>query len=1461
MPHSPSEHHPTRPDAVGHRAPRSGSLVRGLARWTLLTVGVTLAALVAAWWILLHQIVPKIGQWREPIAQQASALLGMPVQIGQLRGQARGWLPELTLDDVVLTDAAGQPALRLPQVVVRLSSATFSPRALWRQEIHVDELTLVRPSLDIRRDTQGRLHVAGRVIDLQQGPTGDHQPLLDWLLSQRLLRIEQGRIQWHDEWRQAPPLALEQVDLSMRQRSSLIRRSHEWTLSATPPATFGQRGRFEARITQPLWMREGVATSEPHWWSHWIGSPTAASDWRSWSGRASVMLPQVDVQALRHHAQLPFDLQGGRGALSLHLDVVQGQPRQVGLDVAISDVNLRLARDLPALRFRRIDGHIEALHEPTRTQLAWQKLTFQTDDGLTWPSSQARLQWRHPAARLPAGTTGPSALLPELQGEAWERTLDGQLEIDHLDLAILARLADRLPLAAGLREQLQALAPRGVARQLSLNWEGPALAPRTYSTRGQLVGAAWDAAGYPGLSGATLSFQATQNGGQASADIAQGWVEFPGVFDEPRIPVEQLKAQVAWTVTPRTGLPPMLAVDVKDAHFANDDAEGTVSARWETGPGQGVGAEGRYPGRMTLKGMLSRARGDRVWRYLPSSILVDARHYVRDAVREGHASQVQFALNGDLWHFPFPKDQGGHFHVHVPLQDVTLDYVPMARKASPQGSGAAATPYWPMFSKLNGQLIFEGQSMRIEDATAVLQGVGTGGYRLQSVRGEIDDLAADAPVLRIEGKGQGPLDDLLNYVNTSPVGAWTDQLLQQAQGRGEARLELALDIPLAQVEKATVKGQVSLQDKDQAALRLSPGMPWLSQARGTVQFTEDSIKVQTQTRVLGQDIRLSGERDAQGVPRFTATGLLTAEGLRHAGDWPVLARLARHLSGQTPLTVNVALARSRPTAGPAGSSPPAGKGSNLRPELQISTTLQGLGMALPAPFAKSPQEAWPLKITHRSEGAQGEGDHITVELAAPQALSVDYRRELTDGRMKVRQGTVLMGTSSGAGGYADRVIARAQLPTLDLDAWQAVLETLTDPSVSASGAPGSTSTEALTEQLPSSIQLRVGDLVWKQRHFKDMSVALSQPAPRQWRAQVEAPLMAGTVDVRQDGTGRKVQARLSRLSVPAAEADQLERQGARQLMGEETAAVPALDLVIDQFEWRGLPLGRLEVEALNRPLQASGLTEWRLARLKLASPDATLSASGNWAPVGAQGQTPTAPSAGRNAAPHRAAFSFTLDLQNTGALLGRLGQPQTLRGGKGKLSGQVSWLGSPLEPQAASLQGELKVSIDEGQFLKADPGMAKLLGVLSLQSLPRRLVLDFRDVFQQGFAFDRIEGDVRVQQGVAETRNLRMRGVQAVVLMEGQADLSQETQNLRVFVVPEINAGTASLAYAAINPAIGLGTFIAQVLLRKTVVEASTREFTVRGSWADPQVERVPRTSVPTAELPQGGNAKAQSGG
>jgi uncharacterized protein YhdP len=295
--------------------------------------------------------------------------------------------------------------------------------------------------------------------------------------------------------------------------------------------------------------------------------------------------------------------------------------------------------------------------------------------------------------------------------------------------------------------------------------------------------------------------------------------------------------------------------------------------------------------------------------------------------------------------------------------------------------------------------------------------------------------------------------------------------------------------------------------------------------------------------------------------------------------------------------------------------------------------------------------------------------------------------------------------------------------------------------------------------------------------------------------------------------------------------------------------------VVEQFDWRGLSLGKLEVQASNRAVAGEAVPEWRLQRLRLGNPQAQLQAQGNWAlPIAALGRA-----AGHASALSRSSFQFTLDLADSGGLLTRLGLPKTIQGGKGQMTGQVSWQGSPLEPDPLSMTGDIKIKINEGQFLKVDPGMAKLLGVLSLQSLPRRLTLDFRDVFEKGFPFDAIDGDVTIGQGAARTRNLRMRGVVAVVLMEGEADLARETQNIHVYVVPEVNAVGASLAYAAINPVVGLGTFLAQMLLRKQVSEAGTQEFRVTGAWSDPNVERVDNKDAAKAAAAVASQASAAS--
>jgi uncharacterized protein YhdP len=296
------------------------------------------------------------------------------------------------------------------------------------------------------------------------------------------------------------------------------------------------------------------------------------------------------------------------------------------------------------------------------------------------------------------------------------------------------------------------------------------------------------------------------------------------------------------------------------------------------------------------------------------------------------------------------------------------------------------------------------------------------------------------------------------------------------------------------------------------------------------------------------------------------------------------------------------------------------------------------------------------------------------------------------------------------------------------------------------------------------------------------------------------------------------------------------------LLDEQPDSIPALDIAVDDFELRGKKLGRLEVDAVNRGggfgSREGVVREWRLNKLNLVMPEATFQASGNWAAIAAT--APGAPATGKR----RTVMNFNLDLANSGDLLLRLGMGNVIRRGAGKIEGQVAWMGSPLTLDYSTMGGQFNVNVEGGQFLKADPGLAKLLGVLSLQSLPRRLTLDFRDVFTEGFAFDSIRGDVRIEQGIAMTNNLQMTGVNAAVLMEGRADIARETQDLTVVVVPEINAGTASLVTAVINPAVGLATFLAQVFLRKPLMQAATQEFHIDGTWVDPKIVKVQRKPV-----------------
>jgi uncharacterized protein (TIGR02099 family) len=1352
-----------------------------LTRWLLGVVVMAWLLLGLTWGALHWWIVPRIDEFRPQLEAQATRALGLPVRIGAISAQSNGMLPSFELSRVSLLDAQGREALSLPRVLV-----SVSPRSFWRlgfEQVYIDA-----PNLAVRRLVDGRITIAG----LATAGDGVDTAALDWFFSQIEFVVHDGTVQWSDEQRGVAPVVLKGVKAVARN----FGRHHDVRLDATPPPAWGERFSLQAQFLQPLLSRQNGR------WESWDGQVYAASD-------------HIDLSELRRYVDLGVRINQGRGAVRAWVDVSRGRVTGALADLALAEVNVTLGQDLPPLALQRVQGRVGGRQLVGGFEVTSQALAFDTQDGLRWPGGNVHVLFME----------GGGGVLPR-----------GELSADQVDLAALAQVLQRFPVAVTLREQLLAYKPRGAVEKLALTWQGSPNDLQKYSAKGRLSQLEVDAvAPVPGVRGLSVDFDLNQQSGRASLLLTQGSVDAPWIFQDGLVDVTRLSADARWQVSAER-----LAVAFSDVNFVNPDAQGQAQVKWESSDASRSATRSRFPGVLDVQAMLSRADGAKVHRYLPLVIDQDARDYVRDAVKAGMATNVRFAIKGEISDMPAVDPSKGIFKISADVRDATLAIVPRTLQ-EPQ-----ELP-WPTLTELAGQLVIDGMQLQVKDARAR---VGESS-NLKVVKADVSIADLDASEVKVVAALKGSLPETLRVVNSSPIGALIDGALRDTATTGDADITLKLGLPLANLDKSTVQGSVTLAGND---VQITPDSPKLTRARGLIGFSESGLSLAgVQAHMLGGDARLEGglvlAPGAMVTPAtpalIRANGTASAEGLRQANELgAMVTALAHHASGSATYTAALGFRHGVM-------------------ELLVQSNLQGMALNLPEPVQKG--AATPMALRVQTEWLSGTAgitspagplsDRLSVSLG--QLGRVVYERDVSGLVPMVRRGSIGVGLDAQEAfpWPSQGVSANVKVAQLNVDAWQAALPQATCGLGTAGTEPlgGAAASQGKT-YLPNAVALRAEVLTVGGRQFHQVVMTGGREGAV-WRAKVDAQELNGQLEYRQGADGvaassaGRLYARLTRLAMAPAVATDVEA-----LLDAQPASIPALDIVVDDFELGGKRFGRLEVEATNRVARAqdidAGVREWRLNKFNLSVPEATLTASGNWTRLNAQSAA-----AGGFIGPvpdrRRTVLNFKLDIADGGALLARFGMKDVVRRASGKMEGQVAWFGSPLKLDYPSLGGAFTVNVASGQFLKADPGIAKLFGVLSLQALPRRLTLDFRDVFSEGFAFDFLRGDVTVERGMARTNNLQMKGVNAAVLMEGQADIAQETQDLNVVVVPEINAGTASLLASVINPAVGLGTFLAEVFLRRPLIESATQQFHVTGSWADPQVAKVtkvPRTQVQIKE-------------
>jgi len=514
---------------------------------------------------------------------------------------------------------------------------------------------------------------------------------------------------------------------------------------------------------------------------------------------------------------------------------------------------------------------------------------------------------------------------------------------------------------------------------------------------------------------------------------------------------------------------------------------------------------------------------------------------------------------------------------------------------------------------------------------------------------------------------------------------------------------------------------------------------------------------------------------------------------------------------------------------------------NKLTEVWVDSSLQGMAVRLPVPLTKSMAETLPLHFEMTAlvpSAAKAAVEQNEVRLTVGKVLNARYllQKNSENSPRKVVSGGI--GINVPAPVPDSGLSAYLELASLNIEELQALM-----PDKSAPAEQARTTDPRITDSSHADIDiaqyLELDEIAARSTELTLMGKKLDQVvfgASRNngvWQANIDSRQITGylTWSNADHGLGNAT-ARLSSLIIPdSATSDVVDLLQNKNIH----TSIPGLDVMADNVELFGKKLGKLELLAKNVSLSSeqSG-NEWQIEKLNVTNPDGELSAQGKWTagPAGTNSRSGSSRS--------QTTLKYQLDLINAGKMLERFGYAHVIVGGKGKLTGEVTWAGSPYSLDVPTLSGKIQLDLQSGQFLKVEPGAAKLLAVLNLQALPRRLMLDFRDVFSEGFAFDGITGDALIEKGVLNTDNLKMRSVSATVLLSGTADIAGETQNLHVVVVPEVNAGAASIVYGlAVNPVIGLGTFLAQLFLRAPLMKAFTFEYQVTGPWKEPNVVKL----------------------
>jgi len=808
---------------------------------------------------------------------------------------------------------------------------------------------------------------------------------------------------------------------------------------------------------------------------------------------------------------------------------------------------------------------------------------------------------------------------------------------------------------------------------------------------------------------------------------------------------------------------------------------------------------------MSLFANITEGDVSKTGHYLPLTIMShDLVDYLNGALIDGKIKQAQVLVNGPVANFPF-ADNSGVFLVNAELEDATFKF----------------SQDWPAIKEFSANLNFTNESLLITGRAGELTGLDVSGVQVA-----IDNLGNESILTVDSFIKASPATYIAKLMQQSPFKNSVGSVLQQLQVSGDIKGEFHLNLPLNNTKEVVVSGLINLAN-NKIALQ-APRMDF-EQVNGTLIFENENISTKNLSlnwRGLPLKLTLKGDDKSDYYDTHIT---LNADWKKK--DWQphVAPDLQKYLDGQLLWQGDLSLYQHHD--------------GGFTYQFIIDSNLAQMTFALPEPYNKPAQINTPLKIE-----LNGQLDQSTLTATYGDQLS--FFGVLSHDTSHFSRAHIMLGDEVlGDKVLGDKVLGddkmllprdgfhiTTNLEQVNAQVWQPfifdIINAVSKEPDYLQNVDDLVEKSPLSFPKPEIIRGTIAKLDLLGQRLNNVSFNLLDKT-HWWLLQLNAKETRSEIKLYPDWfeQGIEINADFIQLTNSKQLALNKKENSPEFLvnevetfsLAEETifAKIPKITFHCDRCQIDNVNLGELSFS-----LRHTDENTIKIDSFKAKREQAEFNLSGEWQKQGTISTT---------------SLKGSLSLKSIEYELEQLDYGSIIRDSGGKINFDLNWQNDPYHFTFSQLNGELNVKIDDG-YLADYSDKARIFSILSLQSIVRKLTLDFRDIFSDGIFYNDIKGDYHIKEGVLYTSNTRMNGSAGDLFIKGNTSFVDNTLDYKMSYKPNLTSSLPVLAWiATLNPVVFLaGIAIDQVITSKVVSEFN---FELTGDINEPIFKEVNRKS------------------